>query len=120
MTIFKSKPNVVFGCGGERDKGKRPLMGSIANRYASKVYITDDNPRHEDPKKIRKAILSKCKKAFEIPDRKKAIKKAIDDLQKDEILIIAGKGHEKKQVRRNKIKFFDDAQIAKNLVMKKI
>ena len=81
-TILKSKPNVVFGCGGNRDKGKRLLMGSIANRYASKVYITDDNPRNEDPQKIRKAILSKCKKAIEIPDRRKAIKEAIKDLKK--------------------------------------
>jgi len=119
-TFLKSKPSVVFGCGGERDKDKRLLMGSIANRYASKVYITDDNPRNEDPKKIRKAILSKCRRAIEIPDRKKAIKKAINDLQKNEILIIAGKGHEKKQVRKNQIKFFDDVQVAKYFIIKKI
>ena len=118
--VLKSKPNVVFGCGGGRDKDKRVLMGAIANRYANKVYITDDNPRNEDPKKIRKAILSKCKRANEIPDRKKAIEQAINDLQKNEILIIAGKGHEKKQVRRNQIKFFDDAQVAKYFIMKKI
>ncbi len=119
-TFLKSKPSVVFGCGGERDKDKRLLMGSIANRYASKVYITDDNPRNEDPKKIRKAILSKCRRAIEIPDRKMAIKKAINDLQKNEILIIAGKGHEKKQVRKNQIKFFDDVQVAKYFIIKKI
>jgi UDP-N-acetylmuramyl tripeptide synthase len=119
-TFLKSKPNVVFGCGGERDEGKRLLMGSIANRYASKVYITDDNPRNENPKKIRKAILSKCKRAIEIPDRKKAIEEAINDLQKNEILIIAGKGHEKNQVRKNQIRFFDDVQVAKYFIMKKI
>jgi len=117
-TFLKIKPNIVFGCGGDRDRDKRLLMGSIANRYANKVYITDDNPRHEDPKKIRKAILSKCKKATEIPDRKIAIKEAMNDLQKNEILIIAGKGHEKKQIRKNKIKFFDDAQIAKYFLLK--
>ena len=119
-TILKSKPNVVFGCGGNRDKGKRLLMGSIANRYASKVYITDDNPRNEDPQKIRKAILSKCKKAIEIPDRRKAIKEAIKDLKNNDILVIAGKGHEKKQVRRNKIKFFDDVKTVKYFLTNKI
>ena len=119
-TFLKSKPNVVFGCGGERDKDKRLLMGSIANKYAKKVYITDDNPRNEDPLKIRKAILSKCKRAIEIPDRKQAIKEAINNLQKNEILIIAGKGHEKKQVRRNQIIFFDDTRVAKNCIIKKI
>ena len=119
-TFLKSKPNVVFGCGGERDKDKRLLMGSIANKYAKKVYITDDNPRNEDPLKIRKAILSRCKRAIEIPDRKQAIKEAINNLQKNEILIIAGKGHEKKQVRRNQIIFFDDTRVAKNCIIKKI
>ena len=119
-TLLKFKPNVVFGCGGERDVDKRLLMGSIANKYANKVYITDDNPRHEDPKKIRKTILSKCKRAIEIPDRKNAIKKAINDLQKNEILIIAGKGHERKQIRKNQIKFFDDAQIVNYFLTKKI
>ena len=118
-TFLKSKPNVVFGCGGERDQNKRSLMGAIANKYASRVYITDDNPRQENPKKIRKAILSKCKRAIEIPDRKKAIKEAINDLKKNEILIIAGKGHENKQVRRNQVKFFDDIKVAKYFLTKK-
>jgi len=117
-TILKTKPSVVFGCGGGRDKGKRFLMGDIANRYANKVYITDDNPRYENPQKIRKAILSKCAKAVEIPDRKKAIEEAIYNLNKNEILIIAGKGHEKKQIFKNQINNFEDAKICKSIIQK--
>ena len=115
-TINKIKPNLVFGCGGDRDKSKRIYMGAIADEYAKKVYITDDNPRNEDPKKIRQSILSKCTRAINIGDRKIAIKTAIKDLSKNEILIIAGKGHENKQIYGNKIKIFDDKKIVKSLI----
>ena len=115
------KPNIVFGCGGNRDSSKRSVMGEIANKYANKVYITDDNPRDENPSKIRKTILLKCKKGIEIPDRKKAIYQAIKELKKNETLIIAGKGHEKIQIyNKNKYKKFVDAEIAKKILKKKI
>ena len=78
----KIKPNIIFGCGGNRDSNKRSKMGIIANRYGNKVYITDDNPRNEDPSSIRKEILENCKKGIEIPDRKKAIFRAVKDLKK--------------------------------------
>ena len=120
QTINKKKPNVVFGCGGNRDKEKRTKMGLIANKYANLIYVTDDNPRHENPEKIRKSILKNCKKGIEIPDRKQAIKKAIEDLKKNDILIIAGKGHEKKQINKFSIKLFDDVKIAKIEIKKKI
>jgi murE/murF fusion protein len=106
------KPNLVFGCGGNRDKLKRSKMGMIANKFANKVYITDDNPRDENPINIRKNIFLKCKKAKEIPDRKEAITEAIYELKTSEVLIIAGKGHEKTQIYKNNIKKFDDKKIA--------
>ena len=82
QTIKNKKPNVVFGCGGNRDKYKRSKMGSIANKYANRVYITDDNPRNENPSKIRKSIIANCTKAKEIENRKQAIKVAINELKK--------------------------------------
>ena len=107
------KPNLVFGCGGNRDKSKRSKMGRIANKYSNKVYITDDNPRYENPENIRKNILDYCKKGIVIPGRKLAITQAIKDLTKNEVLIIAGKGHENFQIIKNiKIKF-NDLEIAK-------
>jgi len=118
QTNNNKKPNVVFGCGGNRDKNKRSIMGLIASKYADKVYITDDNPRNENPYKIRKEILVNCKKGIEISDRKKAISKAIHDLKKNDVLIIAGKGHEKNQVSKNSIKLFDDISVAKNELKK--
>ena len=87
-------------------------MGSIANQYANRVYITDDNPRNEHPSQIRKAILLKCKKAIEVPNRKKAIAIAINELNRAEVLIIAGKGHEKIQITKGSVKPFDDLKIA--------
>ena len=114
-----NKPNVLFGCGGDRDKSKRKKMGIIANRYANKVYITDDNPRNEDPSKIRRTIINSCKKAIEVPGRRNAIKKAINELNLNEILIIAGRGHEKKQIIKNKEFNLNDFQTAKLFVSKK-
>ncbi len=112
------KPNVLFGCGGERDKTKRKKMGLIAKNHASRIYITDDNPRNESPEKIRKSILLHCPNAIEIPNRKIAIKKAIKDLKLNETLLIAGKGHEKVQIIKNKKIIFDDYEIAKSTIGK--
>ena len=93
------KINLVFGCGGERDKPKRRIMGKIANTYCNKVYLTDDNPRKENPEKIRKQIKKQIsiKKLIEISSRELAIKTAIKNIKSDEILVVAGKGHERYQ-----------------------
>ena len=104
---FHKKIHLVFGCGGDRDVKKRYLMGRIANNYASKVYITDDNPRFENSDKIRKQIKKGCPKAEIIPLRNVAIQKAIKNI-KNEVLIIAGKGHENYQIIKNKKKYFSD------------
>ena len=103
------KINLVFGCGGERDKPKRKIMGSIANNYCDKIYLTDDNPRNENPKKIRNEIKTKISKLklSEIPSRKLAIKTAIKKTNSDEIVIVAGKGHEIYQEYKRK-KYFSD------------
>ena len=103
------KVNLVFGCGGDRDKPKRSIMGKIANDLCDKIYLTDDNPRTESPKKIRNEIKTKILKSklVEISSRKNAIEKAIKDLRSDEILIVAGKGHENYQEYYTK-KFFSD------------
>ena len=105
-----TKPNLVFGCGGNRDKSKRAKMGKIANKYANKIYITDDNPRNENPEDIRQAIHFHCSKAFNIGDRRLAIKTAIENLNPKETLIIAGKGHEKYQEIKGVKYPFDDMQ----------
>jgi len=112
QTVDGKKPNVVFGCGGNRDKIKRIEMGKIANKFANRVYITDDNPRKEKPSAIRRAILSNCKKGIEIADRERAISQAVEDLVLNETLIIAGKGHENIQINRNSLKYFNDLEIA--------
>ncbi len=117
-SVKNNKPNLLFGCGGERDKNKRKIMGKIANKFADKVYVTDDNPRNENASKIRKSILSQCSKAKELINRREAIKKSINELTKNKILIIAGKGHENKQYIKNKILNFDDSKIAKFYINK--
>ncbi len=113
-----SKPVLLFGCGGDRDKGKRKAMGLIAKNYASRTYVTDDNPRNENAAKIRKNIIKYCPNGIEVPDRKNAIKTAIKDLKLNEILIIAGKGHEKVQIIKNKKYKLDDIEIVKNFIKK--
>ena len=119
---FKDKRiSLVFGCGGDRDKAKRPIMGKIANKYCSRIYLTDDNPRQENPNKIRSAIkknISKFK-ICEISSRAKAIKKAIFELKTGDILIVAGKGHENIQdYGKNKKIFSDRDEIIKNIKLK--
>jgi UDP-N-acetylmuramoyl-L-alanyl-D-glutamate--2,6-diaminopimelate ligase len=103
----------LFGCGGDRDAGKRPLMGEVSARLADRVYVTDDNPRTEPAAEIRRAILEAVPDAIEIGDRRQAIATAIADLAPDDILVIAGKGHETGQIVGNATYPFDDAAIAR-------
>ena len=93
----KGRLVVVFGCGGDRDRAKRPLMGEIATRLAAKVYVTDDNPRSEEPAAIRAAILARAPGAIEIGSRAAAIRAAVEDLGSGDVLVVAGKGHEEGQ-----------------------
>jgi UDP-N-acetylmuramoyl-L-alanyl-D-glutamate--2,6-diaminopimelate ligase len=104
----------VFGCGGDRDRGKRPLMGAIAAELADKVYVTDDNPRGEAPPAIRAEILAACPGAVEIADRAEAIRRAVADLGPGDVLVIAGKGHEQGQIVGATVLPFDDAVVARD------
>ena len=94
----EGKLHLVFGAGGERDKGKRPLMGQVAAELADTVIITDDNPRSEDPGQIRREVLAGCPGAREMPDRQAAVAEAIRGLGPGDVLALAGKGHEQGQV----------------------
>ena len=99
---------VVFGAGGDRDRGKRPLMGAIAAEKADRVIVTDDNPRSEDPAAIRAAIIAAARGAAEIGDRREAIRSAIGDLRPGDVLLIAGKGHETGQIIGDRVIEFSD------------
>ena len=100
--------HVLFGCGGDRDIGKRPIMGKIAVEWADRVIVTDDNPRSEDPAAIRKQILAAAPAAVEIAPREDAIREAIADLKAGDVLVIAGKGHERGQIVGDTVLPFDD------------
>ena len=119
---FKGKKiSIVFGCGGERDQLKRPIMGRIVNSLCERVYLTDDNPRSENPNKIRAEIKKKINRSkyYEVPDRSEAIKKALFDLKTGEILLVAGKGHENTQDYGKNIKLFSDKkEILNNIKIK--
>lgn len=103
---------VVFGCGGERDKTKRPKMGKVASEFADYVIITDDNPRSEDPQKIRGDIKRGIRKNNYciIPERKEAIRKSLSLAKTGDIVLIAGKGHENYQILKNETIYFDDRE----------
>jgi murE/murF fusion protein len=117
---FKKEIIVVFGCGGERDKKKRIVMGKIASKYCRKIFVTDDNPRNENPQKIRRSIIKGCNKsAVDIGSRKKAIKAAINELKSNEILLVAGKGHEETQDYGKRIIKFSDKKLIKKIVKNK-
>ena len=103
------KLHVVFGCGGDRDAGKRPQMGAAAVTFADSVIVTDDNPRGEDATKIRAAILAAAPGAIEIAGRDDAIRAAITNLQAGDVLVVAGKGHETTQTIGNQVIPFNDA-----------
>ena len=104
--------SVVVGAGGDRDAGKRPLMGRAAAEHADAVYVTDDNPRSEDPAAIRAAVMEGCPEATEVGDRAEAILRAVDALEPGDALLIAGKGHETGQVVGDDVLPFDDVEQA--------
>ena len=108
---------VVFGCGGDRDKGKRPMMGEIAFRLADRAIVTDDNPRTEEASAVRRDVMTGCPKALEIAGRREAIRKAVHDLGPDDVLVIAGKGHEQGQIVGKEVLPFDDVTEVENAVL---
>ncbi len=105
----RKKLHVVFGCGGDRDAGKRPEMGKAATEFADVVVVTDDNPRTENAAAIRAAIMAQAPTANEIPDRAAAIRRAIQNLEAGDVLVVAGKGHETTQIIGNQAHPFSDA-----------
>ena len=107
---------VVFGCGGDRDPGKRPLMGDAAQRLADVAIVTDDNPRNEDPAAIRRQALAAAPDAREIGDREDAIAQAVEELGPGDILVVAGKGHETGQTVAGEVLPFDDRAVAQAAV----
>ncbi|HTO65596.1 MAG TPA: UDP-N-acetylmuramoyl-L-alanyl-D-glutamate--2,6-diaminopimelate ligase [Bradyrhizobium sp.] len=111
---------VVFGCGGDRDTGKRPMMGEIAAENADRVIVTDDNPRSEDPAKIRAAILSAAPDATEIGDRAAAIRTAIEGLQPGDALLVAGKGHETGQTVGDRVLPFSDHEAVASVLASRV
>ena len=110
---------VVFGCGGDRDRGKRPKMGRVASEMADKVVLTSDNPRSESPMDILNEIRGGLKSGSDCvmePDRRGAIKLALQSAQKDDVVLIAGKGHETSQIFSDRTISFDDRLIARELL----
>ncbi len=112
----QGKLHIVFGAGGDRDRGKRPLMGEVAGRLADRVIVTDDNPRGEVPQAIRAAILERCPGATEIGDRARAIEVALHDLGPGDVLVVAGKGHEQGQTVAGVVHPFDDVSVVRGLI----
>ncbi len=106
----------MFGCGGDRDKAKRPVMGALSSTYADLTIVTDDNPRGENPADIRAQILTAVTGAQEIGDRRTAIHQTIQNLEKGDVLIIAGKGHEQGQVFADHTDHFDDVEEAQSAI----
>jgi len=106
----------VFGCGGDRDRAKRPMMGRIAARLADRAIVTDDNPRGEDPAAIRAAVRAADPRIEEIGDRAEAIRRAVAALDRGDVLLIAGKGHERGQTIGDAVVPFDDAAVARAVI----
>jgi UDP-N-acetylmuramoyl-L-alanyl-D-glutamate--2,6-diaminopimelate ligase len=105
----------VFGCGGDRDRGKRPVMGRIAGELADLAIVTSDNPRSEDPRAIIEEILAGAEGELEVePDRREAIARAIDEAKPGDVVLIAGKGHEQGQEFRDRTVPFDDREVARD------
>ena len=119
---FKTKITLVFGCGGDRDISKRKVMANIASKYCNKIYVTDDNPRNESPRKIRNDIIRhvSIKDCQEIADREKAIKNSIRNSNFYDIILIAGKGHETLQDYGKKKFYFSDKIVIKKIKFKKL
>jgi UDP-N-acetylmuramoyl-L-alanyl-D-glutamate--2,6-diaminopimelate ligase len=107
---------IAFGCGGDRDPGKRPIMGEIATRLADRVIVTDDNPRTEDAATIRAAVMAGAHGAVEIGDRAEAIAAGIRELKAGDIFVVAGKGHEQGQIVGKTVRPFDDANVVRTAV----
>ena len=105
----------VFGAGGDRDQGKRPDMGSVAARLSDVVIVTDDNPRGEDPSKIRADVMAGAGEAIEIAGRREAIAEAVRMARQGDIILVAGKGHETGQIVGDKVLPFDDALVAREV-----
>jgi len=103
----------LFGAGGDRDQGKRPEMGAVAVRLSDRVIVTDDNPRGEDPSRIRADVLAGAPGATEIAGRREAIAAAIREARSGDIILLAGKGHEQGQIIGDRVLPFDDAQVAR-------
>ena len=114
---FNRKVSIIFGCGGERDRKKRKKMARVAQKYCDKIYVTDDNPRRENPKSIRKEITKYLKRNsyYDIGNRTKAIKYAISHSEIDEIILIAGKGHETTQDYGRKIIQISDKSVVRKI-----
>lgn len=110
------KLSIVFGAGGGRDASTRALMGKTVHEFADRIFITDDNPRFEDPTMIRQQLLATCPNAQEIPDREEAIQKAINELEPGDILVIAGKGPENGQIINGVTYPFDDKEVAQKFL----
>ena len=116
----KRKLVVVFGAGGDRDQGKRPLMGAIAAEKADAVIVTDDNPRSEKPEAIRAAIMAAARGATEIGDRGEAIRRAVAALQPGDVLLVAGKGHESGQIVGDRVLDFSDHEAVAAALKEKV
>jgi UDP-N-acetylmuramoyl-L-alanyl-D-glutamate--2,6-diaminopimelate ligase len=103
----------VFGAGGDRDQGKRPDMGRVASALSDVVIVTDDNPRSEDPARIRADVMAGAPGSSEVPGRREAIAEAIRIARKGDIVLVAGKGHETGQIVGDKVRPIDDALVAR-------
>jgi UDP-N-acetylmuramoyl-L-alanyl-D-glutamate--2,6-diaminopimelate ligase len=103
----------VFGAGGDRDVGKRPEMGEVAARMSDLAIVTDDNPRSENPAAIRRDILAGAPGAIEVPGRREAIAYAVAEAGSDDIILLAGKGHEQGQIVGDRVLPFDDVSVAR-------
>jgi UDP-N-acetylmuramoyl-L-alanyl-D-glutamate--2,6-diaminopimelate ligase len=117
--LVRGRLIVVFGCGGDRDRGKRPKMGKVASEMADKVFLTSDNPRGESPTAILSDVVEGIKKGADYtiePERRAAIKLALQCAQKDDVVLIAGKGHETYQIFKDRTLPFDDRQIAREIL----
>ena len=116
----KGKLILVFGCGGDRDRGKRPKMGAIAGRLCDQVYVTSDNPRSEDPREIARQICEGFAEPFKnfivVTDRHKAVRQALMAARKGDIVLLAGKGHEKTQVLKDRVLPFSDREEAEKVL----
>ncbi len=116
----KRKLVIVFGAGGDRDSGKRPLMGAVAAEKADAVIVTDDNPRSENPAAIRAAILAAARGATEIGDRGEVIRRAVAALQPGDVLLVAGKGHESGQIVGERVLPFSDHEAVAAALKEKV